>query len=90
VKHLDDIFVEELQDALEQDKVNTTAFTAITYNNGATKTELSEWYDVQQQTIYSWLKRLSASSLQKRLSRWKSIVLDEYGARKIGISYGGD
>lgn len=31
---------------------------AITYKNGATQSELAEWYGVQRRTIYSWLKRL--------------------------------
>jgi len=62
MEHLDEISVEELQDAL--DKVEGKKPTqrllaaAIAYKNGLTQTELAEWYDVQRRTIYSWLKRL--------------------------------
>ena len=59
--HLDGISVEELQDALdnvEEKKPTERLLAAIAYKNGITQTELSEWYDVQRRTIYSWLKRL--------------------------------
>ena len=59
--HLDEISVEELQDALnnvEGNKPTQRLLAAIAYKNGVTQTELAEWYDVQRRTIYSWLKRL--------------------------------
>ncbi|TMT87014.1 IS630 family transposase [Haloterrigena sp. H1] len=59
--HLDEISVEELQDALdnvEGKKPTERLLAAIAYKNGVTQTELAEWYDVQRRTIYSWLKRL--------------------------------
>ncbi len=59
--HLDEISVEELQDALdnvEGKKPTQRLFAVIAYKNGVTQTELAEWYDVQRRTIYSWLKRL--------------------------------
>ena len=59
--HLDEISVEELQDALdnvEEKKPAERLLAAIAYKNGVTQTELAEWYDVQRRTIYSWLKRL--------------------------------
>ena len=59
--HLDEISVEELQDALdkvERKKPTQRLLAAIAYKNGVTQTELAEWYDVQRRTIYSWLKRL--------------------------------
>jgi transposase len=60
VEHLDEISVEELQDALdnvEGNKPTQRLLAAIAYKNGVTQTELAEWYDVQRRTIYSWLKR---------------------------------
>ncbi|TMT81676.1 IS630 family transposase [Haloterrigena sp. H1] len=59
--HLDEISVEELQDALdnvEGKKPTERLLAAIAYKNGVTQTELAEWYDVQRRTIYSWLTRL--------------------------------
>ncbi len=59
--HLDEISVEELQDALgnvEGKKPTQRLLAAIAYKNGVTQTELAEWYGVQRRTIYSWLKRL--------------------------------
>jgi len=61
VKHVDEISVEELQEALdnvEGNKATKRLLAAIAYKNGVTQTELAEWYDVQRRTIYSWLKRL--------------------------------
>jgi len=61
VEHLDDLPVEELQDALDNvaDKKPTQRLlAAIAYKNGVPQTELASWYDVQRRTIYSWLKRL--------------------------------
>ncbi|ADB63320.1 Transposase and inactivated derivatives-like protein (plasmid) [Haloterrigena turkmenica DSM 5511] len=62
--HLDEISVEELQDALdnvEGKKPTQRLLVAIAYKNGVTQTELAEWYDVQRRTIYSWLKRLDTN-----------------------------
>jgi len=59
--HLEDISVDELQDALdnvEKKKPTQRLLAAIAYKNGVTKTELAEWYDVQRRTIYNWLMRL--------------------------------
>jgi len=61
MEHLDEISVEELQDALDKvegKKPTQRLLAAIAYKNGLTQTELAEWYDVQRRTIYSWLKRL--------------------------------
>lgn len=61
--HLDDISVEELQDALdnvEGKKPTERLLAAIAYKNGVAQTELAEWYDVQRRIIYNWLKRLDA------------------------------
>jgi transposase len=58
--HLEEIAIEELQDALdnvEGKKPTQRLLAAIAYKNGVTQTELAEWYDVQRRTIYSWLKR---------------------------------
>jgi transposase len=72
VDHLDGISVEELQDALdnvEGKKPTERLLAAIAYKNGITQTELSEWYDVQRRTIYSWLKRLDTDkSLQQAVT----------------------
>jgi transposase len=61
VNHLDEISVEELQDALdnvEGKKPAERLLAAIAYKNGVEQAELAEWYDVQRRTIYNWLKRL--------------------------------
>ncbi|WEL28110.1 Transposase (plasmid) [Haloferax volcanii] len=72
MKHLDEITVEELQDALDNvdgKKPTQRLLAAIAYKNGVTQTELSEWYDVQRRTIYSWLKRLDTDeSLEQAVS----------------------
>ncbi|PGF13830.1 IS630 family transposase [Natrinema sp. CBA1119] len=59
--HLDEISVEELQDALgkvEGNKPTQRLLAAIAYKNGLTQTELAEWHDTGRRTIYSWLMRL--------------------------------
>jgi transposase len=70
--HLDDISVEELQDALDNvdgKKPTKRLLAAIAYKNGVTQTELAEWYDVQRRTIYNWLKRLDTDeSLEQAVS----------------------
>jgi transposase len=61
VNHLDEISVEELQDALDNvdgTKPTQRLLAAIAYKNGVTQTELAEWYGVQRRTIHSWLNRL--------------------------------
>jgi transposase len=59
--HLDEVSVEELQDALDKvegNKPTQRLLAAIAYKNGVTQTELAEWHDTGRRTIYSWLKRL--------------------------------
>ncbi|WP_086009782.1 IS630 family transposase [Natrinema pellirubrum] len=59
--HLDEIPVEDLQDALdnvEGNKPTQRLLAAIAYKNGVTQTELAEWYGTGRRTIYSWLMRL--------------------------------
>jgi transposase len=72
VNHLDEIPVEELQNALDKvDKKKPTQrlLAAIAYKNGVSQTELADWYDVQRRTIYSWLKRLDTDeSLEQAVS----------------------
>jgi len=61
VEHLDEISIEELQDALDNvdgKKPTERLLAAIAYKNGVAQDELAEWYDVHQKTIYNWLKRL--------------------------------
>ncbi len=70
--HLDDISVEELQDALdkvEENKPTQRLLAAIAYKNGVTQTELAEWHDTGRRTIYSWLMRLDTDEpLEKAVS----------------------
>jgi len=84
VNHLDDISIEELQDALDNvdgKKPTQRLLAAIAYKNGVTQTELAEWYDVQRRTIYSWLKRLDTDeSLEQAASD------DERTGRKRKLS----
>ncbi|ELZ27550.1 transposase [Halosimplex carlsbadense 2-9-1] len=59
--HLDEISVDELQDALDNvdgNKPTQRLLAAIAYKNGVTQTELAEWHDTGRRTIYSWLMRL--------------------------------
>lgn len=66
--HLDEITIEELQQALnevERKKPTQRLLAAIAYKNGVTQTELAEWYGVQRRTIYSWLKRLKSEPLEQ-------------------------
>ncbi len=61
MNHLDEISVEDLQDALdnvEGNKPTQRLLAAIAYKNGVTQTELAEWHGTGRRTIYSWLKRL--------------------------------
>src|SRR6056297_3280723 len=58
--HLDDISVEDFQDALDNvdgNKPTQRLLAAIAYKNGVTQTELAEWHDTGRRTIYSWLMR---------------------------------
>jgi transposase len=70
--HLDNISIEELQDALDSvdgKKPTQRLLAAIAYKNDVSQTELAEWYGVQRRTIYSWLKRLDTDeSLEKAVS----------------------
>jgi transposase len=64
VDHLDEISVEELQDALdnvEEKRPTQRLLAAIGYKNGVSQAELAEWYGVQRHTIYNWLKRLDTN-----------------------------
>ncbi len=66
--HLDEISVEEIQQALnsvEGNKPTQRLTAAIAYKNGVTQTELAEWYGVERRTIYSWLKRLEQEPLEQ-------------------------
>ena len=61
MNHLDEISVEDLQDALDDvdgNKPTQRLLAAIAYKNGVTQTELAEWYGTGRRTIYSWLMRL--------------------------------
>lgn len=65
--HIENISIEDLQRALdrvERKKPAMRLLAAIAYKNGVTQTELAEWYGVQRRTIYSWLKRLEASTIE--------------------------
>ncbi len=62
--HLNEIAVEELQEALDnvdRNKPTQRLLAAIAYKNGVTQTELAEWYDTERRTIYNWLKRLDTN-----------------------------
>jgi len=68
MEHLDEISVEDLQQALdnvEGKKPTQRLLAAIAYKNGVPQTELAEWYGVERKTIYNWLKRLDAESLEQ-------------------------
>jgi transposase len=70
--HLEELSVEDLQQALENvddKKPAQRLLAAIAYKNGITQSELAEWYDVERRTIYSWLKRLDTDgSLEEAVS----------------------
>lgn len=69
--HLTELSLEDLQQALEEvdgKKPTMRLLAAIAYKNGVTQTELSEWYDVERRTIYSWLKRLESESLTEAVT----------------------
>jgi transposase len=75
MNRLNEISVEELQDALDnvdEKKPTQRLLAAIAYKNGVSQTELAEWYDVQRRTIYGWLKRLDTDeSLEQAVSNNK-------------------
>jgi len=78
MNHLDEISVEELQDALDNvDGKNPTQrlLAAIAYKNGVTQTELAEWYDVQRRTSTAGS---SDSTLTSRLSK-PFLMINELG-----------
>lgn len=55
--HLDEIFVKELPDALdnvEGNKPTQRLLTTIAHKNGVTQAENAEWHDTGRRTIYSW------------------------------------
>jgi len=84
VNHLDEISVEDLQDALDNvdgKKPTQRLLAAIAYKNGVTQTELAEWYDVQRRTIYSWLKRLDTDE-----SLEQAVTDDKRTGRKRKLS----
>ena len=59
MNHLDEISVEELQNALDDEKKPTRRLlAAIAYKKDVTQTKLAEWHGVQRRTIYNWLQRL--------------------------------
>jgi transposase len=65
MEHLGEISVAELQAALgevDHKKPTQRLLAAIAYKNGVTQTELSEWYDVERRTIYSWLTRFEEAT----------------------------
>lgn len=65
--HLDEISVEDLQQALddvEGAKPTQRLVAAIAYKNDVTQTELAAWYNVERRTIYSWLTRLESKPLE--------------------------
>lgn len=71
MEHLDEISVEELQDALdnvEGKKPTERLLAAIAYKNGVTQAELAQWYDVHRKTIYNWLNRLDTDESLSTLS----------------------
>ena len=84
MNHLDEISVEDLQDALDNvdgKKPTQRLLAAIAYKNGVTQTELAEWYDVQRRTIYSWLKRLDTDE-----SLEQAVTDDKRTGRKRKLS----
>src|SRR6056297_2758874 len=63
---LDEVTVEELQDALddvEGKKPTQRLLAAIAYKHDVSQTELAEWHGVQRKTIYNWLTRLEAQPI---------------------------
>jgi transposase len=71
MEHLDEISVEDLHDALDTvdgKKQTQRLLAAIAHKHGVTQTELAAWHGVQRKTIYNWLKRLDAESLEQAVA----------------------
>ncbi len=94
MKHLTDISVEDLQnalDAVEGKKPTQRLLAAIAYKNGITQTELAEWYGVERRTIYSWLTRLENQPLEQavydehRPGRPRKLSADEQAAFEAAL-----
>jgi transposase len=69
MEHLNEVAVEELQEALDSvdgNKPTQRVLAAIAYKNGVTQTELAEWYDTERRTIYNWLKRFDTDEPLER------------------------
>jgi chromosome segregation and condensation protein ScpB len=52
--HLDEVTVEELQDALdnvEENKPTQRLLASIAYKNGVTQTELAEWHETDRSAL---------------------------------------
>jgi transposase len=82
--HLDEISVEELQDALdnvEGKKATQRLLAAIAHKNGVTQTELAEWHGTGRRTIYNWLKRLDTDE-----SLEQAVTDDKRTGRKRKLS----
>ena len=70
MKHLSEISVKQLQNALDDTDRKTPAqrlITAIAYKNGVTQSELAEGFDVERKTIYNWLTRLEKRDLDEAI-----------------------
>ncbi|GAA0307406.1 hypothetical protein GCM10009066_21340 [Halarchaeum salinum] len=82
--HLDEISVEELQEALgnvDGKKPTERLLAAIAYKNGVTQTDLAEWHDTGRRTIYSWLTRLDTDK-----SLEQAVTDDKRTGRKRKLS----
>lgn len=68
MEHLDDIPLDELQEALdtvEGAEPATRLIAAIAYKNGVTQTELAAWFAVERKTIYNWLTRFESAASER-------------------------
>jgi transposase len=82
--HLEEISIEELQealDAVEGKEPTQRLLAAIAYKNGITQTELAEWFDTGRKTIYNWLKRLDTNE-----PLWQAVTDDQRSGRKRKLS----
>jgi transposase len=64
---LDNLSVEQLHDALEEvedKRAIQRILTAISYKDGVTQQTLADRHGVSRRTIYSWMDRFSAESLE--------------------------
>lgn len=67
MEHLTEIFIEQLQEALDPvDKKPPvqSLITSIVFNNRITQSELADWLDVGRKTIYNWLTRMEERDLR--------------------------